>query len=107
MASDKAWMAYAKYPQDGACLVFAPNGSRALDMGKEWIRYQLGIDEPELSEDAEVKELPDLPEHLWALYKGHPHVIQSPPSCDTCETWGNDWSEQPGMCVECWEIEYG
>ena len=105
--SDKAYMCWCYDSAEGACLVFAPNETEALTLGIDVMSGWFAMSRAEVTEDAEAKELPDLPKHLWALYEGHPHAIESPPVCEHCELWGYEWSEQAGMCVECWEIEYG
>lgn len=92
----RAYMVSDSEPCEGAVLVFATTareakkvGFSALDWCDEWV-------------DVRVQWLKD-DGHLRHLWDGETeHVVESPPTCQTCQLWGT--SELiDGVCEGCRE----
>ncbi len=98
----KAYMAYDNVcgPSEGACLVFANTAREAKKISFPTVRGWLDTE----FTDHRVKLLHDT--HLFDLKaKDSPHVIENPPVCENCETWGGHPVDAPGHCGFC-EAEY-
>jgi hypothetical protein len=91
------YMVYDYDPTEGALLVFAPNRqeARVLASRDGWLGDARFI-------DIRARRIPDGPAtaHLRAAATSEgPHVVDSPPSCDACGTWGALTAE--GGCSTC------
>lgn len=85
----------------GALLVFARNRQHARVLGHRdaWLADAEFI-------DIRARRIKDTPAtaHLRAAAESTgPHVVDSPPSCDGCLTWGARTAE--GECATCSEAE--
>ena len=87
--------------RDGAVLVFA---SSVREVKRDFFRPLVGVFWEEYTE-MEVRWMQNA-EHLYAfadqemLEGDHPHMIDDPPYCHSCELWGNE-VEADGLCVGC------
>jgi hypothetical protein len=93
------YIVYDCDPAEGALLVFAPNRQEARVLGyhDSWLADSEFI-------NVRARRLPDgeTTAHLRAAAESsEPHVIDDPPSCPACGTWGPRTAE--GGCRTCAE----
>lgn len=93
------YMAYNRIagPGEGAMLVFAPTAQRARIMS-----YGVGFGSNSDWIDWVATRIKDLPEHLKALHNGGLQVIECPPICKGCESWGGH-PRGEDCCSFCYE----
>jgi len=82
---------------EGACLIFAHTAKEARLLA--WPVLQNWFD----SEWIDIRARRIIGEdHLRELANADfPHVIESPPVCDVCETWGGGEPDEDGRCANC------
>jgi len=105
MSALKPYMIYSRYAgrSEGAALVFAHtvkeakkigwNGIGSDLTGGEYIDLAATLmkDSPWIFGEADIEKFD----------RGEPHVIDSPSSCYSCETWGLELAD--GLCQNCRE----
>ncbi len=102
----KAYMVYSKEggSLEGACLVFAHTRQEARkvawkecnwEITDEWIDVGVRL----LKESLSFLFLSASPEKIEADIA---HCISAPPTCKTCERWGEPINTE-GYCPDCWD----
>ena len=96
----KAYQAYDKHlqPQAGACLVFAYTAREAVKLAYSTLNTwhyteYIGVRVSWLRE----KYMPWI---YTQSIKNEPHVIESPWTCEVCNTWGNEPNDN-NICKDC------
>ena len=85
------------YPDEGAALVFAETAREAKRLG--WARVSWF--ERDSYFDVRVKRMRIFPEYLMSLYDGKQQVVEAPPTCDVCGTWGSPPRANGDGCEHC------
>ena len=93
----KPWMAWAGDPQEGACLVFAPDKRMAKIIGFECVS---GWDDCYWT-DLRVRRLVETPYVMSFAEKEEPHAVDDLPSCDRCMCWSVSPIGKDGLCEYC------
>ena len=103
----KAYMMHQGEPWEGAALVFARSHREARTLAFRHASVCDGCDYTDVR-GRRLKNGSWLREHAAdqdKLAAGIPHVIDTPPSCERCQLWGDEIVD--GYCVSCAEdIEY-
>jgi hypothetical protein len=93
----RAYMGYEHHggPGEGACLVFAHTAREARALAAPVVREWTGCDWI----DIRVHWLRAGCAHL--RQSDEPHVVESPPVCESCEEWHAEPLDDNGRCEGC------
>jgi hypothetical protein len=92
----KAYMAFDGDPQNGAALVFAESARQARKLA--WDTLRGWFDSEWIN--VRVRRLREHEGYLLSLYDGNA-VLEDPPTCDVCETWGAPLGPDGNGCENC------
>lgn len=85
-------------PEDGAVLAFARTSKDARKLAYPYVADWTGCD----FIDVRAKWLKEYAGYLLTLkIKDVPHVIDNPPVCKVCETWGYPPNQNGNGCIGC------
>ena len=95
----KPYMIHAGNAHECAILVFANTSREAKQIGRSTI---VGFTDCDYI-DIRVKRMEDVPFIRSYALQDTPHVVESPPSCDSCCQWGQEVID--GLCDSCRESD--